>query len=386
MKKNSTANILIVDDNIKNLQVLGNALYSSGYLISVAKSGKQALQLIEKNLPDLILLDIMMPEMDGYETCKQLKASPSTAQIPVIFLTAKNETEDLIRGFQSGGVDYITKPFNREELLVRVKTHIELKKSRETILEQSKQLQKLNAAKDKLFAVISHDLRDPIGTLEASLKILKDDPEFLKQHLDELINMTSDTKTMMEDLLNWSKNQQAAISITPKRIDLHELIKQAIKLFKGKADAKNITFEWKSSTALWATADREMIFTVLRNLISNSIKFTHPEGTIAISTRHTENNIEVSVTDTGIGMSESTIAKILTPQAFHSTFGTKGEKGTGIGLQICRDFINYNNGKLKIQSVPNQGSQFSFTLPCNEKNPELTTKKQPTNSKKKIPL
>ena len=160
--------ILIVDDIPKNLQVLSSILSFEGYQISFASSGSQALNIIETSLPDLILLDIMMPIMDGYEVCKILKSNPRTKDIPIIFLTGKVEAEDIVHGLKIGAVDYITKPFNSAELLSRVHTHIELKLSRDAIVkynyeleESKKQLLELNASKDKFFSIIAHDLRSP---------------------------------------------------------------------------------------------------------------------------------------------------------------------------------------------------------------------------------
>ncbi|MBS3769456.1 MAG: response regulator, partial [Bacteroidales bacterium] len=146
--------ILLIDDSVQNLKLLGNMLREKDYQIALARDGKEGLQLAKKIYPDLILLDIMMPDLDGYEVCKQLKEDEQTKDIPVIFLTAKTSNEDLVKGFQLGGVDYITKPFNREELFMRIKTHLDLKKAHDKISSQAETLRELNETKDKMFSVI----------------------------------------------------------------------------------------------------------------------------------------------------------------------------------------------------------------------------------------
>ncbi|MFW5777932.1 MAG: response regulator, partial [Bacteroidota bacterium] len=149
--------ILIVDDNHQNLRVVSSFLKDKNYNLALATSGEKTLELLEKIHTDLILLDIMMPEMDGLETCRILKENPKTADIPVIFLTAKNQTEDIVEGFKAGGVDYITKPFNREELLVRIKNHVDLAKAKNKIIE-------MNNTRDKLYSIIAHDIKSPLNS------------------------------------------------------------------------------------------------------------------------------------------------------------------------------------------------------------------------------
>ena len=158
--------ILVVDDISKNLQVVGTLLRKEGYRIVPATSGAQALERVRAETPDLILLDLMMPDMDGLEVCRRLKADPSTLSIPVIFLTASNEMEHLVQGFEVGAVDYVTKPFNPPELLARVRTHLELKHARDTIVRYGQELSLLNEEKNEFMGIAAHDLRSPLGTIQ----------------------------------------------------------------------------------------------------------------------------------------------------------------------------------------------------------------------------
>ena len=174
--------VLIVDDIPENLQVLGNILSAYGLDIGVATDGLQALENVKFQKPDLILLDIMMPGMDGFEVCEKLKSNPETSNIPVIFLTAKSQTEDIVKGFEVGAVDYVTKPFNSAELLVRVFNHLELKKAKDKIERQNDELKEMNDAKNKFFSIISHDLRGPFsGLLGLTSLIINEEQEIEKK-------------------------------------------------------------------------------------------------------------------------------------------------------------------------------------------------------------
>ncbi len=166
------ARILVVDDVVRNLQVVGTMLRNAGFEIMPTTSGAQALERVRVQLPDLILLDLMMPEMDGLEVCKRLKAEPLTRQIPVIFLTASNEMEHLVKGFEVGAVDYVTKPFNPPELLARVRTHIELRQARERLRE-------MNDEKNEFMGIVAHDLRNPLGAINGYAEMILEDAETL---------------------------------------------------------------------------------------------------------------------------------------------------------------------------------------------------------------
>src|SRR5437762_7724646 len=165
--------VLVVDDITKNLQVVGTMLRNAGYEVMPTTSGAQALERVRVQLPDLILLDLMMPEMDGLAVCERLKADPLTRRIPVIFLTASNEMEHLVKGFEAGAVDYVTKPFNPPELLARVRTHVELKQARE-------RLRKMNNEKNEFMGIVAHDLRNPLGAISGYAEMLKEETESLQ--------------------------------------------------------------------------------------------------------------------------------------------------------------------------------------------------------------
>jgi len=277
MGSNRNSMILIVDDKKENLQVLGSILIKEKYQISVAKNGLEALKIVNKVKPDIILLDIMMPELDGFETCKRLKESGETKDIPIIFLTAKIETEDIVKGFELGAVDYITKPFNAKELLVRVNTHLDLKHAHEQIKKSEQLLREANAAKDRFFSIISYDLKDPFNTLIGFSQLLlsnydKYPPDKIREIGQFLFNSTLQASNRLENLIQWSRSQTGIIKWNPKDIEIHRLIKKNIELLQDSAKKKNIRINHQNGEKLFLYADEGMINTIIRNLISNAIK------------------------------------------------------------------------------------------------------------------
>jgi two-component system sensor histidine kinase/response regulator len=353
--------ILIVDDNPQNIQVLGNILKECNYKISIAMNGIEALKFVSRNIPDLILLDVMMPEMDGYETCENIKSNELTNNIPVIFLTAKIETEDIVKGFEVGGVDYVTKPFRKEELLARVRTHLKLKKTENELMD-------LLSMKDRLFSIIGHDLRGPLGTLMMLMESLAaPDSNYNEAEIKKYMSMLKDSsKTafdLLENLLNWARSQQKLVQYEPTVNNIKEIVDEDIKILKITAETKSISIKNNVDGALAAFFDKNCILTVLRNLISNALKFTQDGGSIKVSAKKSEDYIEISVTDSGVGMSRESVKKLFRKNLIQSTRGTSGEKGTGLGLLLCKDFVEGNNGKIWVESEEGRGTTILFTLP-----------------------
>ncbi len=356
--------ILVVDDNPQNIQVIGNILRECGYKISIAMNGKEALNFVSKTIPDLILLDIMMPEMDGYETCEKLKQNDATKDIPVIFLSAKVEVDDIVKGFELGGVDYVTKPYKREELLARVKTHLRLRKTERQLLE-------LIGMKDRLFSIIGHDLRGPLGTLMMMMDTFIDPnsrytEEDMKKYMVMMKDSSKTAYTLLENLLNWARSQQNLVQFSPEKINIPEIIKENIKVLSGSAESKEIKINLEAPDEAHAFCDKNSISTVIRNLISNALKFTQNGGEINIKVTTGNEALKVSVSDSGIGISEENLNKLFKKNLIYSTRGTKGEKGTGLGLLLCKDFVEGNKGEISVESKIGIGTTFHFTIPIEE--------------------
>lgn len=353
--------ILIVDDTPKNIQVLGKTLHDIGYNVSIATSGSQALDSVKKEKPDLILLDIQMPEMDGFEVCKILKMNSDTKGIPIIFLTAVTDSDKIVEGFELGAVDYITKPFNSAELSVRVATHIEIKQSRE-------KLKDLNATKDKFFSIIAHDLKNPFSTLLGFSKLLFENaPNYTTNQIQEYAQIMNNTAkqsyTLLENLMHWAKTQSGNITVIPESSSMDNLLSITIPLVSGSALKKNITIESNVDKDNLVYIDNSLTTTILRNLLTNAIKFTHTNGKIIVSTKKKNEFLEVSITDTGVGIDPKNIEKLFRIDSKVSSPGTESEEGTGLGLILCKEFVEKQGGTIWVTSELGKGSKFTFTLP-----------------------
>jgi two-component system sensor histidine kinase/response regulator len=364
----SAGKILIVDDNINNVKILRSILGFNFYTVKEALSGKNALQILEQETFDLILLDIMMPEMDGYEVCRRIKKDERLQQIPIVFLTAKTETEDLIEGFHAGGIDYITKPFNHEELLIRIKTHIELKKSKELTQKQAIELKAINASKDKLFSLIAHDLRNTMGSYREvleflSIDMMNMDADSFQEIIAALKLSAEQTYNLLENLLHWARIQRKDIKLRPEIIQLPQLIEECLNILKQSTWAKSIRISTNSNKNLTVFADPEHVRMILKNLISNAIKYSKRNSEIKIKAIQNGNKVEISVSDSGIGIPSEDLNKVLDKNNLFSTYGTDGEKGSGLGFAICVELIELNNGTLQVISEVEKGTAIICKLP-----------------------
>jgi len=366
MDKSQT--LLVVDDNVNNIQVVGSILKDIGYKLAIAKDGKTALELAKQTEPDLILLDIMMPEMDGFEVCRRLKADIKTKKIPVIFLTAKSETDDIVKAFSLGGVDYVTKPFKKEELIVRVKNHLELVESKRTIEKQNEELAVLNASKDQLFSIISHDLRSPLGAVKSFLNIFSTtNKNFTKADIDEIVGLlkqnVDQTYNLLDNLLLWARSQRDVLEIKKELVNIHSIVESSLLLLKDVASEKNIEIQNIVEKDCLIKGDNNMLNTIFRNLISNAIKFSEEQGLIVCSAEETESGIEITVSDNGVGMTKDKAEKIFEPHSYVTTYGTAGEKGSGLGLKLCSTFIEMHSGKIWAESEEGKGTDVKIILP-----------------------
>lgn len=365
--------VLIVDDIEDNVVVVERLIKRQGLSTSVAYSGMQALSIAESKQPDLILLDVQMPEMDGFEVIKKLKENPKTKGIPVIFLTARTEHESMMEGFQLGGVDYITKPFNSGEVLNRVRTHLELKHAHDIAIEQNEKLVTLNATKDRFFSIIAHDLKNPITNFRDITRVLSDKfsdipNEELQEYIESLRYSSQAICVLLENLLDWSRSQRGAILFAPVEFDFSFLVQNVVEVLHTNAINKNILIDTSYvPDGMRVVADVKMLNTVLRNLVSNAIKFTEQGGKVTVSAKKGEKNTEFTVADTGVGISAMKISKLFKVSENNSTLGTYGEQGTGLGLVLCKEFINRHSGDIQIESTLGKGTKITIIIPNIEK-------------------
>lgn len=361
--------ILIVDDVMSNVLLLKVLLTNEKFAIATASNGRQALEQVEKENPDLVLLDVMMPDMSGFEVAQHLKSNPNTADIPIIFLTALNSTADIVKGFQVGANDFISKPFNKEELIIRVTHQISLVAAKRLILSKTEELQRTIAGRDKLYSVIAHDLRSPMGSIKMVLNmlILNLPSEKIGAEMYELLTManqtTEDVFSLLDNLLKWTKSQIGKLNVVYQDVDLVEVTDGVIEIFSMVASLKNIRIREMKPEKMMVNADIDMLKTVVRNLLSNAIKFSKENSEVLVKMEEVDGMAVVSVQDYGCGISEEGQKKLLHTDTHFSTFGTNNEEGSGLGLLLCKDFVVKNGGKLWFTSKEGEGSIFSFSIP-----------------------
>jgi two-component system sensor histidine kinase/response regulator len=360
--------ILIVDDNVFNVQLLVIMLGKNSYRITTATSGTEALQKVESESPDLILLDIMMPDISGYEVAEKLKANQEYQNIPILFLSALNNMEDIIKGFQIGADDYITKPFNKDELLTRITHQISLIEAKRKLLKQNEELKQLIYERDKFYSLIAHDLRSPMGILKMSLNILTGIPEdSVGQEMYDIISMANRTAdemfSMLDNLLKWAKWQMGRLLPIYQKFNIVELTRSVTQIFSTISELRKITIVFDSKEKIDVNIDIDMIKTVLRNLISNAIKYSLDGSTINVNVKEDGDNVIVSIQDFGRGIKDSDKNKIFDGKSNYTTYGANNEEGSGLGLVLCKEFITKNNGEIWFISKEKEGSTFSFSLP-----------------------
>ena len=360
--------ILIVDDVVSNVLLLKILLTNEKYQVCTANCGNMAIEQAKAEKPDLILLDVMMPDITGFDAAQILKKDPETAHIPIIFLTALNNPSDLVHGFQVGANDFLTKPFNKEELVVRVFHQIKLVAATRIIERQNAELRATIGNRDKMYSVIAHDLRSPMASIRMVLNLVaaSASPELIGQEMYDLLDKANkeseDVHDLLDNLLKWTKSQTGRLTVVRQDLDLNGIIPGVVDIFEMIAQNKHIKLNYQTSaSSVIVTADNDMLKTVVRNFMSNAIKFTPENGSIDIILSTEGDYAKVSVRDHGVGIAPERLSSIFNKG--ETTYGTGGEEGSGLGLQLCQDFATKNGGNCTVESVLGEGSTFSVLVP-----------------------
>ena len=360
--------ILVVDDVVSNVLLLKILLTNEKFQVLTANNGTNCIEAAKTHHPDLILLDVMMPDISGFDTAVILKKDKDTADIPIIFLTALNSPSDLVHGFQVGANDFLTKPFNKEELVMRVMHQISLVAAKRIIVQQNEELRRTINNRDKMYSVIAHDLRSPMASIRMVLNLVVQtvSPEAIGPEMFYLIDKankeTEETHDLLDNLLKWTKSQTGRLKVAYQDFEVMDVVTGVYGIFTMIAETKNIKLTMEEQApGLKVHADKDMLNTVVRNFLSNAIKFT-PEGSaIEIILSQKDNFAKISVRDHGVGIAPDRIAGL-----FHkgeTTYGTNNEEGSGLGLQLCKDFAVKNGGDVDVESVLGEGSTFSVLVP-----------------------
>jgi signal transduction histidine kinase len=403
--------ILIVDDNPDNLKLLSWMLKKRGYRIRPAANGRHALKSVAARLPDLILLDVKMPFMDGYEVCRRLTSDEHSRNVPVIFISALGETAKKVQGFKAGGVDYITKPFETEEVLARIDIHLQLheltehmkqkvreqtdeltranQQLRQEIDERRRAEQELNKNREHLEELVrgrtaqleasnkelegftysvSHDLRAPLRHIDGFLELLKKKASTTldkqaQHYMDAISDAARKMGQLVDDLLSFSRMGRHLPSF--QKVAMEALVRDILREFEPDTDGRKI--DWRIGNLPVVRGDETMLRTVLVNLISNALKFTRPRkkarieiGSFSDQTAETV----IFVRDNGVGFDMAYADKLF--GVFQRLHRADEFEGTGIGLANVRRIIARHSGRIWAESKPDQGAAFYFTLPLEQ--------------------
>lgn len=358
--------ILIVDDQPRNLQVIGNLLAEKHYCLAFAQNGTQALEAARQMPPDLILLDVMMPDINGYEVCRRLKEDPATEAIPVIFLTAKVDSEDVLEGLRAGAVDYLAKPFCSEELLTRVGTHLQLR-------QLTKELKIANELKSELMSIAAHDLKNPLAAIRGLTEILLgsdgDDPEFplteeeRRNLLKDIYQCSENTLGIIKELLNTETIESGIVRLAIEQGDLGQIIAETIELNQPQARLKNIRLHNAIPMNTLAAIDIPRMREVFDNLLSNAIKYSLPGKEVFLELETHKDAYRVNVRDQGPGLTEDDKQKVFGKFQKLSARPTGGEHSTGLGLAIVKNFMELHGGSVGVESTHGQGATFYVDIP-----------------------
>ncbi len=362
-------NLLIVDDTPDNLRLLAAILSEQGYHIRKALNGAIALKSIEQNPPDLILLDITMPGMNGYEVCQILKTQPQTQEIPIIFISALDDVLDKVKAFSVGGSDYITKPFQGEEVIARIENQLTIQRQRHQLQAEIQERQKAEKALQMSLQIVSHDLRNPVLGMAMILKnYLKNasqtEPILLPLEVLQRMSQSCDRQLALINSLVMSQQLEAGkITLNWQSLNLRELLKNVQAEWQPQLEAHpaQLRLEYPEALPL-ILADSNLLWRVFENLIANALKYNpHTPLIITIALETSVDQIICSVTDNGIGIQSSLLDSLF--QAYHQGNRPSQSPGFGIGLYLCRQIITAHQGKIMATSEPETGLKIIFMLP-----------------------
>lgn len=355
--------ILIVDDELENLRTLEAAFkHSQNYRLLRANTAELALKIIRKHNPCLVITDWDMPDMSGIDLIKSIKSNPETESIPIIMCTGvMTSAENLSIALDAGAIDYVRMPIDPIEIQARVRTALNLTESLEKI-------KKLNQTKDKLFSIVSHDIRSPINSILGLSGILRNNlddlgKEEIKEVVEKIYSTSDSALKMLKRLLSWSISQSGMLESHPEILNIASVVSENIELLSNEINTKKINVISEVPEEHTCHADSRMVNMIVHNLLSNAIKFTNREGSVEITSKISDKDVDVSIKDNGVGISPEILDDMLGKGLVKSTSGTDNEAGTGLGIMMCKEFIARNGGKLSAESELGKGSIFRFTLP-----------------------
>ncbi|MEM7345739.1 MAG: hybrid sensor histidine kinase/response regulator [Chloroflexota bacterium] len=356
--------ILIVDDNPTNLDVLFTYLDAAGFNVLVAEDGESAIEQVQYTTPDIILLDVMMPGIDGFETCHRLKNNPETTDIPIIFMTALSDVSDKVKGFTEGAVDYVTKPFQHAEVLARVNTHLTIRKLQKSLEQRTQELQTRNQELDAFAHTLAHDLKNPLNILIGTAELVEFEGPLIesqKQCIETVIQTGYQINTIMNELLLLATLRDQDISFEP--LDMATIIERCLERLQNLTQEHQVEIilpeNWPASFGYTGWIEQVWI-----NYISNAVKYGGRPPKVEIGSTSLDNSqIRFWVKDNGAGLTREEQSQLFVE--FTRLKKVKIE-GHGLGLSIARRIVERLGGMVGVESEVGQGSTFYFTLPAEE--------------------
>jgi|TARA_R100000750_G_C2344833_1_gene95846 two-component system sensor histidine kinase/response regulator len=366
--------ILVVDDSKQNVLLLSHVLQSEGFRVEKSYDGDEALKKIEEVVPDLILLDIMMPKMSGLEVGNALRMSEHK-DIPIIFLSSSNESVDKVKAFEAGGLDFVNKPFDKDELISRVRNHLMLKVLKEETEEQLKilkereiELSEANQKKHKLMRMLSHDFKNPLSGIMGLITILLEDDSLEEDERTEMLELIkSGSEKLLElvkDLLDKEIVGSDFGTLNLEETDIVAFANEVVQNNRAKAALKKIKMNFMSDwDELMLNIDRDKMYYALNTLISNAVKFTISEGQVSVQlTRSKQGSLIVKVKDNGIGIPNSMLPNFLISSHKDQAKNPKGILGIGLGLEEVQSYVDAHEGIIWVESEENKGTTFFIEL------------------------
>jgi two-component system, sensor histidine kinase and response regulator len=354
--------ILVIDDQEANIHVLSTMLGQQGFEIIAATDGEDALRRIEARPPDLVLLDVLMPGIDGFEVCRRIREHPEAKHIPIIFLSSADDKDFVVRALGAGGVDYVTKPFHKAELVSRVRTHLALKAARDS-------LRQLAEDKDELLGILAHDLKSHLGGMQMSAQVLHKRAGVIGEPRLELMsgNILHATNQMFSFVKDFLANSSAerGMEIKLEPVALHEIASEAVRHYAEAAQRKEIMLHFEGAEeGLFVSADRAALDQVLDNLISNAIKFSPPGKNVWVTVVAADGGAQCRVQDEGPGFTEEDKAHMYGRYRRLSAAPTGNEPSTGLGLSIVKKLMEAMGGQLRFESAAGHGTTFVLQFPA----------------------